>query len=65
MIITNLLAAVLKIADKSFLETLKFCDLQGQTFARALQVLRALGQVLAPFNSGGRCSKGTLKHTSE
>lgn len=36
MIIANLLAAVLKITDKSFLETLKFCDLQGQAFARAL-----------------------------
>jgi hypothetical protein len=62
MIITNLLAAVLEIAYKPFLQALELGDLQGQALACSLKVLRALGQILATFYTGRCGSKGTLRY---
>lgn len=61
MIITNLLASVLEITNKPFLQALKLGDLQGQALARPLEILCALGQILSTFNTSRCGSKGTLK----
>ena len=57
----NLFAAVLQIPHKRFLDTVELGKLHVDSLARPLEVLRALGEVLATLNSSGCHSKCALE----
>ena len=56
-----LLTAVLEITHERLLDTIELGKLNTDGFARPLQVLRALREVLAAFDASGRDCKGSLR----